>query len=82
MDNLTCIHIIADGDFSCTDTTTITMTCALSLLLNHKEALKTVQQEIEVQIGRDRQLNESDLKNLPYLHAVIKEPYGSTLQHP
>ncbi|XP_031390170.1 cytochrome P450 82A1-like [Punica granatum] len=37
-----------------TDTITITMTWTLSLLLNHMEALKNVQQELDTQIGRDR----------------------------
>ncbi|PKI45495.1 hypothetical protein CRG98_034150 [Punica granatum] len=42
----------------------------------HKRAeaqAQKVRQELNVQIGMDRQVNESDLKNLPYLHAVIKE---------
>ncbi|OWM72106.1 hypothetical protein CDL15_Pgr017989 [Punica granatum] len=66
-----CLTMILAG----TDTTIVTMTWATSLLLNHKEALKKVQQELETQIGRDRQVNESDLKNLPYLHSVIKETF-------
>lgn len=55
------------------DTTTVTLIWALSLLLNHKEALKKAQQELDAQIGMDRRIRESDLKNLPYLHAIIKE---------
>ncbi|KVH98336.1 hypothetical protein Ccrd_023410 [Cynara cardunculus var. scolymus] len=31
------------------------------------------QQEIEMHIGKDRQVNESDIKNLVYLQAVVKE---------
>ncbi|OWM80785.1 hypothetical protein CDL15_Pgr006815 [Punica granatum] len=65
----TCMAMILAGS----DTTTVTMTWALSLLLNNKAALKKVQQELDTQIGRDRQVNESDLNNLLYLHAVIKE---------
>ncbi|KAF5468357.1 hypothetical protein F2P56_012514 [Juglans regia] len=56
-----------------TDTTTVTMTWALSLLLNNREALKKAQQELDLQIGRDRLVMESDVKNLLYLQAVIKE---------
>jgi cytochrome P450 len=56
-----------------TDTTQVTMTWTLSLLLNNQEALKKVQQELDVQIGRERQVKESDIKNLVYLQAIIKE---------
>lgn len=53
--------------------TIVTMAWALSLLLDHKETLQKAQQELDTQVGKDRQVNESDLKNLPYLQAVIKE---------
>jgi cytochrome P450 len=55
------------------DTTATQMTWALSLLLNNREALKKAQQELDVQIGRERQVKESDIKNLVYLQAIIKE---------
>ncbi|OWM80796.1 hypothetical protein CDL15_Pgr006826 [Punica granatum] len=64
-----CLAMIVAGS----DTTIVTMTWTLSLLLNNKEALKKIQQELDTQIGRDREVNESDLNNLLYLHAVIKE---------
>ncbi|PIN09967.1 hypothetical protein CDL12_17446 [Handroanthus impetiginosus] len=46
---------------------------ALSLLLNHRHVLKKVQQELDDQIGKNRRVTESDLNNLPYLYAVVKE---------
>ncbi|THG05446.1 hypothetical protein TEA_001841 [Camellia sinensis var. sinensis] len=57
------------------DTTTATLTWAISLLLNHPTALKTVQQEIDMYIGHGklRRVDESDTKNLVYLQAIIKE---------
>jgi cytochrome P450 len=55
------------------DTTATTLTWILSLLLNNQEALKKAQQELDVQIGRERQVKESDIKNLVYLQAIIKE---------
>lgn len=58
-----------------TETTMVSMTWALSLLLNNREALKKAQQELDDQIGRDRRVNESDLKNLPYIQAIIKETF-------
>ena len=56
-----------------TDTTTVTLTWALSLLLNNREALKKAKQELDIQVGRERQVKESDVKNLEYLQAILKE---------
>ena len=56
-----------------TDTTTVTMIWILALLLNNQDALKKVQEELEQVVGRERQVNESDINNLVYLQAVIKE---------
>ncbi|KAF5468352.1 hypothetical protein F2P56_012510 [Juglans regia] len=65
----TCLTLILGG----TETTTVTLTWALSLLLNNREALKQVQQELDLQIGKERQVKDSDIKDLVYLQAVIKE---------
>ncbi|XP_059454451.1 cytochrome P450 CYP82D47-like [Corylus avellana] len=65
----TCLAVILGG----TDTTQVTMTWVLSLLLNNQEVLKKAQQELDVQVGRERQVKESDIKNLVYLQAIIKE---------
>ncbi|XP_040996032.1 cytochrome P450 CYP82D47-like [Juglans microcarpa x Juglans regia] len=65
----TCLSLILGG----IDTTAVTLTWALSLLLNNREALKKVQQELDLQVGKERQVKDSDMKNLIYLQAVIKE---------
>ncbi|KAG2666465.1 hypothetical protein I3843_15G059500 [Carya illinoinensis] len=65
----TCLNLILGGS----DTTAVTMTWALSLLLNNREALKKVQQELDLQVGKERQVKDSDIPNLAYLQAVIKE---------
>ncbi|MCL7036877.1 hypothetical protein MKW94_025422 [Papaver nudicaule] len=56
-----------------TDTSAGTMEWALSQLLNNPEILKKVQREIDMEVGRDRLIKESDLSKLPYLHAIILE---------
>ncbi|KAJ0580128.1 putative cytochrome P450 [Helianthus annuus] len=61
--------LIAGGS----DTTTVMLTWTLSLLLNNPYALRKAQEELDMQVGHDRQVNESDIKNLCYLHAVVKE---------
>ncbi|GJR43350.1 cytochrome P450 CYP82D47-like protein [Tanacetum coccineum] len=55
------------------DTTVVSLTWAVSLLLNNPNALKIAQDEIDEQVGRDRLVEESDIKNLVYLQAIIKE---------
>lgn len=65
----TCLNLILAGS----DTTKVTLTWALSLLLNHPHVLKKAQAELDIQVGKDRQVDESDVKNLVYLQAIIKE---------
>ncbi|TKY50553.1 steroid 17alpha-monooxygenase or 17alpha-hydroxyprogesterone aldolase [Spatholobus suberectus] len=56
-----------------TDTTTSTMEWAMAELLHNPRALKKVQMELRSKIGPDRNMEEKDIENLPYLQAVIKE---------
>ncbi|KAA0032725.1 cytochrome P450 CYP82D47-like [Cucumis melo var. makuwa] len=65
----TCLSLILAGS----DTTTVTMIWALSLLLNNQEVLKRAQLELDERVGRQRQVKESDVKNLLYLQAIVKE---------
>ncbi|KAG8632548.1 cytochrome P450 CYP82D47 [Manihot esculenta] len=67
----TCLSLI----LAASDTTTITMTWALSLLLNNRDVLKKAQNEIDVHVGRQRQVKESDTQSLIYLQAIIKETF-------
>lgn len=53
--------------------TAITLTWALSLLLNHPNALKAAQEELDTHIGKERWVQESDIRTLNYLQAIIKE---------
>ncbi|KAI3522073.1 hypothetical protein L1887_11552 [Cichorium endivia] len=64
-----CLAILTAG----LDTTSVTLTWALSLLLNNPRALKIAQDEIDEHVGRERPVEESDMKNLVYLDAIIKE---------
>ncbi|XP_054798890.1 cytochrome P450 CYP82D47-like [Prosopis cineraria] len=56
-----------------TDTTAVAMTWGLSLLLNHRDVLKKVQDELDEKVGRKRLVSETDINKLEYLQAVIKE---------
>ncbi|KAM3341936.1 cytochrome 82A3 [Capsicum galapagoense] len=65
----TCMAMQSAG----TDTTIVTLTWTLSLLLNNYEALEKAQDELDIHVGKDRWVQESDLKNLVYLQAIVNE---------
>ncbi|XP_019462576.1 PREDICTED: cytochrome P450 82G1-like isoform X2 [Lupinus angustifolius] len=53
--------------------TSMTLTWALSLLLNHPNVLKAVKKELDINIGKHKWVQECDIKDLKYLQAIIKE---------
>ncbi|KAF8402134.1 hypothetical protein HHK36_013086 [Tetracentron sinense] len=65
----TALNLIVAGS----DSTSLTLTWALSLLLNNDKVLKRAQEELDVYIGKDRFVEESDIRNLVYLQAIVKE---------
>ncbi|KAJ4701841.1 Cytochrome P450 [Melia azedarach] len=65
----TCLALILGG----TDTTSGTLTWAISLLLNNRHILKKAQEELDEQVGTERAVDDSDIKSLVYLQAIIKE---------
>ncbi|KAJ4942649.1 hypothetical protein NE237_016354 [Protea cynaroides] len=65
----TCLNMILGGN----DTTVVTFTWVLSLLINNPHALKRAQDELDMQVGRGRQVDESDIVKLEYLQAIVKE---------
>jgi cytochrome P450 len=65
----TCLGLTLGG----TDTTTTTLTWAVALLLNNPRVLKKAQAELDTHVGRQRQVEESDIKNLVYIQAITKE---------
>ncbi|KAJ7961597.1 putative Cytochrome P450 [Quillaja saponaria] len=56
-----------------TETTTTTVIWLLSLLLKNKHTLKLVQEELDLHVGRERKVEYSDINNLVYLQATVKE---------
>ncbi|KAI3673132.1 hypothetical protein L6452_39247 [Arctium lappa] len=65
----TCLAILAAS----VDTIPATLTWVLALLINNPRVLKKAQNELEIHVGRDGEVEDSNLKNLVYLQAVIKE---------
>ncbi|OVA20239.1 Cytochrome P450 [Macleaya cordata] len=58
-----------------TESTNSTIEWAMTELLRKPEAMKKVRAEIAQVVGHDRKLEESDIEDLPYLRAVIKETF-------
>ncbi|XP_026456227.1 protopine 6-monooxygenase-like [Papaver somniferum] len=65
----TCLAMIMGG----TNSTEVALTWILSLLMNNRYALHKARQEIDLLVGKDRQVEDSDVKNLTYMNAIIKE---------
>lgn len=59
--------------FAGADATFLTLTWAVALLLKHKKVLQRAQQELDIHIGKERWAEESDIKHLVYLQAILKE---------
>ncbi|KAG2411268.1 hypothetical protein I3760_Q015400 [Carya illinoinensis] len=54
------------------ETISLNLTWLISLLLNNKHALKRVQEELDLQVGKDRWVEDYDIKDMVYLQAIIK----------
>ncbi|KAI3807158.1 hypothetical protein L1987_23082 [Smallanthus sonchifolius] len=55
------------------DTSSLTIEWAMSLLLNHPDVLERARTELDNYIGQDRLVQETDLTNLPYIQCVVNE---------
>lgn len=61
--------LIAGGS----DTTSVTLTWAISLLLNNPHALRKAQEELDIHVGKERVVNETDISKLVYVQAIVNE---------
>ncbi|XP_010259651.1 PREDICTED: flavonoid 3'-monooxygenase [Nelumbo nucifera] len=58
-----------------TDTSASTVEWALAELIRHPDMLARAQRELDAVVGKDRLVTESDISQLTYLQAVIKETF-------
>lgn len=56
-----------------TDTSSATIEWGMTLLLNHPHVLKKAKEELDIHVGNDRLIEESDLPKLQYLRNVVSE---------
>ncbi|XP_060174110.1 nicotine N-demethylase CYP82E4-like [Lycium barbarum] len=55
------------------DTTAIHLNWVMAALLNHRDVMEKVNEELDTKVGRNRWIEESDMTNLVYFQAVVKE---------
>ncbi|KAK2365727.1 cytochrome P450 82A3 [Trifolium repens] len=55
------------------DTSSVTLTWALCLLLKNPLAMEKAKEELDIHVGKERCVRESDIDNLVYLQAIVKE---------
>ncbi|XP_004241385.1 nicotine N-demethylase CYP82E4-like [Solanum lycopersicum] len=65
----TMLTIVSDA----THTTAVHLIWIIACLLNNKHVLEKVHEEIDTKVGKDRWVEDSDIKNLMYFQATIKE---------
>ncbi|XP_039043862.1 xanthotoxin 5-hydroxylase CYP82C4-like [Hibiscus syriacus] len=65
----TCLSLALGG----INTNVVTLTWAVSLLLNNRHMLKKARNELDIHVGKERHVEEPDKSNLVYLQAIIKE---------
>ncbi|KAK7291447.1 hypothetical protein RIF29_06593 [Crotalaria pallida] len=65
--------IIIDIIIGAYDTSAVTIEWAMSELLRHPRVMNKLQNELENVVGLNREVEETDLENLPYLNMVVKE---------
>ncbi|XP_023641004.1 cytochrome P450 76C4-like [Capsella rubella] len=68
-------HLLLDLFAAGTDTTSSTVEWALAELLRTPKTMTKVQDEINHVIGENGVIQESDISELPYLQAVVKETF-------
>ncbi|KAK9066596.1 hypothetical protein SSX86_013919 [Deinandra increscens subsp. villosa] len=67
------IAVLWEMIFRGTDTVAILLEWILARMVLHPDIQAKAQKEIDSVIGLDRPVTDSDLDNLPYLHAIVKE---------
>ena len=68
-------HVSQDLFAAGTDTTSSTLEWAMAELLRNPKTLSKAKAELEKTIGEGKMVEESDVPQLPYLQAIIKETF-------
>nr|AVQ09749.1 cytochrome P450-3 [Plagiochasma appendiculatum] len=66
---------IQDVIIASSSTSSATMIWVLAELMKQPQILREVQKELDTVVGKERLVDETDIANLPYLRAVLKEAF-------
>ncbi|XP_057531348.1 cytochrome P450 703A2 [Amaranthus tricolor] len=75
MDEVDIKALIQDMIAAATDTSAVTNEWAMAEVIKHPRVLLKIQQELDVVVGPDRMVTESDLPHLNYLRCVVRETF-------
>ncbi|KAK7302855.1 hypothetical protein RJT34_13752 [Clitoria ternatea] len=67
--------LIVDFFSAGTDSTAVATDWALAELINNPKVLQKAKEEVDSVVGKERLADESDVQNLPYIRAIIKETF-------
>lgn len=71
---LCCCYTLYQDIFAAgTETSSVAMQWAIAELINHPTVFEKARKEIDSVVGNSRLIKESDIPNLPYLQAIVKE---------
>ena len=56
-----------------TDTTSTTLIWLISALLNTRHVMKHAQEELDINVGREKWVEQSDIHNRVYIQAIVNE---------
>ncbi|XP_010548393.1 PREDICTED: cytochrome P450 CYP82D47-like [Tarenaya hassleriana] len=66
-----CLNLILAGS----ETAIVVLVWAVSLLVNNPHVIKKAQEELDNIVGKNRVVEESDIKDLVYIQAIVKETF-------
>ncbi|MCD7463551.1 hypothetical protein HAX54_050850 [Datura stramonium] len=75
MDDAEIKALIQDMIAAASDTSAVTNEWAMAEVIRHPRVLKKIQEELDVVVGSDRMVTESDLIHLKYLRCVVRETF-------
>lgn len=67
--------LVVDFFSAGTDSTAVATEWTLAELINNPRVLKKAREEIDSVVGKERLVDESDVQNLPYIRAMVKEVF-------
>lgn len=69
------VHLLLDLFAAGTESTTTTVEWAMTELIRNPSKMSSARKELQSVVGKNKEIQESDISNLPFLRAVLKEVF-------